>query len=221
MSEGALEQNFDIPCWTQIGVWGDRSCSELSKLGHCRNCRVYSTGGNKLLARSAPNDYLDLWSELLARKKDVVLASTIPYLAFRVGQSWLALRAVFLREIRQPSVVRSIPHRRSDILLGITVVRGEMYPCVSLHPLVGESTPEAYLPATRFLVALYQGSDWVFPVDEVSGIYDVLETAIEPLPSTLAHTGSIYTMGITQCGERPVGLVDEGLLFSALERRIA
>lgn len=208
-------------CWTQIGVWGDGSCPELARVGHCRNCEVLSAGGRQLLDRAAPDDYLDLWTELLARDKDAESMATTPYVVFRVGQSWLAIRAVALRELTPPAVIRRVPHQRSEILLGLTAVRGEIYPCVSLHALVGETVPRTADGATRFLVARHQGADWVFPVDEVRGIYDIGTTAIEPLPTTLLHTGSVYTMGIAQCGDRPVGLLDEELVFSAIVRRIA
>jgi chemotaxis-related protein WspD len=222
MSQGTPETEFARRCWAEIGVWGDSSCAELPRVGHCRNCEVYSAGGHELLARSVPADYLDMWAELLAgKKKDVGPAATTPYLVFRVGQSWLALRAVALREITQPGVIRSLPHRRSNVLLGLTVVRGEIYPCVSLHALIGDAPLDAAAPTARFLVACHQGADWVLPVDEVSGIHDIPETAVEPLPTTLANAGNVYTMGIAQCGDRPVGLVDEGLVFSTLERRIA
>lgn len=208
-------------CWTNIGVWGDRTCAELPRVGHCHNCEVYSAGGNELFARPVPSDYLDLWTELLAREKETASEATIPYVVFRIGESWLALRAVVLREIIQPGVIRMMPHRHSNVLLGVTAVRGEIYPCVSLHALIGDAVPESVPPTARFLVATQPGGDWVLLVDEVNGIHDVLEIAIEPLPATLARTGSMYTMGIAQCDGRPVGLVDEGLLFSALERGIA
>jgi chemotaxis-related protein WspD len=174
------------------------------------------------LERPAPADYLDWWTELLAAKtKDVKSEKATSYLVFRVGHSWLALRAVALREIMQPAVIRSLPHRRSNVLLGLTVVRGEIYPCVSLHSLIGDDAQDTAGSAARFLVARHQGADWVVPVDEVSGIYDIPDASVEPLPATLAHTGSVYTTGIAQCGDLPVGLVDEGLLFSTLERKIA
>jgi chemotaxis signal transduction protein len=172
------------------------------------------------LARAVPDDYLELWATLLAGAKETATGATTPYLAFRVGRSWMALRAVLLREIRQPSVIRSIPHRRHDVLLGVTAVRGDLYPCVSLHSLIGEAPPDISIPAVRFLVVLDRGGDWVVPVDEVSGVYDVIDSSMEHLPATLAHTGSVYTKGIAECGGRPVGLVEEQLLFSALHRRV-
>lgn len=222
MSSRTPQPGLPQRCWAEIGVWGDSTCQELPRVGHCRNCEVYISGSRQLLERPAPADYLDWWTELLAAKsKHARSAATTPYLVFRVGQSWLALRAIALREIMQPGVIRSVPHRRSDVLLGLTVVRGEIYPCVSLHTLIGDAPPKAAAETARFLVATHQGGDWVLPVDEVSGIHDIPENAIEALPTTLAHTESVYTTGIAQCGERPAGLLDEVLLFSSLERKIA
>jgi chemotaxis-related protein WspD len=221
MNPGTEETGLPPRCWGEIGVWGDGSCAELPRVGHCRNCEIYIGGSRELLERPAPSDYLDWWTELLAgKKKDAKSAAATPYLVFRVGRSWLGLRAVVLREIMQPAVIRTVPHRRSDVLLGLTVVRGEIYPCVSLHALIGDQPLSAAASTARYLVANHQGADWVFPVDEVSGIHDVQETSVEPLPATLANTESVYTTGIAQCGNRPVGLVDEGLLFSTLERKI-
>jgi chemotaxis-related protein WspD len=100
-------------------------------------------------------------------------------------------------------------------------VRGEIYPCVSLHALIGDVALDGTASTVRFLVARHQGGDWVLPVDEINGIHDVPEAAVESLPATLAHSGGVYTRGIAQCGDRPVGLVDEDMLFSSLERKIA
>ncbi len=205
-------------CWMHIGVWGDGSCPELPRVSHCRNCTVYSAGGRQLLDRSTPDEYLDVWTDLLAKDKDVESTATTPYLVFRVGQSWLAIRALVLRELTQPGVIRRVPHQRSEVLLGLTAVRGEILLCFSLHALMDETVPRTANESTRFLVARHQGADWIFPVDEVSGIYDIPAEAVEPLPSTLTHAGSVYTLGIAQCGDRPVGLVDEELVFGSIAR---
>ncbi len=58
-------------------------------------------------------------------------------------------------------------------------------------------------------------------MDEVNGIDDIAAGAIETLPATLTHAGSFYTMGIAHCGDRPVALVDEELVFGAISRQIA
>ena len=208
-------------CWNRIGVWGDVSCPELTRVGHCRNCEVYSAGGRQLLERAAPDDYLDQWTTLIGEAKASETKASVPYLAFRVGRSWFAVRAQALRELTPPGVVRTVPHQRSDVLLGLTSVRGEIVLCFSLHVLLGEPRPETAAPSARFLVLRYQAADWVFPVDDVSGVYEIAVESIEPLPATMTMAGGIYTTGIAKCGEHPAGLIDEELLVRAIGRKIA
>lgn len=221
MTQPDADRASDAACWKQIGVWGDRSCPELASVIHCRNCGVYSAGGRRLLDRSSPDDYLDNWTDLLATQNAERSDATTPHVVFRVGQSWLGIRATALRELTPPAVIRSIPHQRSDVLLGLTAVRGEILPCISLHALMGEAVTVAADQSPRFLVARHQGADWVIPVDEVSGMFEVATGAVEPLPTTLTRASGVYTVGIAQCGDRSVGLVDEELIFGALARRMS
>lgn len=188
---------------------------------HCRNCRVYSAGGRRLLDRLSPKDYLDTWTDLLARDDAEKSDATTPYVVFRIGQSWLGIRATALRELMSPAVIRSVPHQRADVLLGLTAVRGEILPCISLHALMDEVVAVAADRAPRFLVARHQGADWVMPVDEVIGIVDIAAGAVEPLPATLTRASGVYAVGMAQCGDRSVGLVDEELIFGALARRMS
>ncbi len=221
MSDTPLLTPTEQSCWTRIGVWGDSTCPELRKVGHCRNCDVYTAGGRRLLDRPAPDDYIDSWTEVLAQAKDEARASTVPHLVFRVGQTWLAVRAVTMREIMLMRVVRSVPHRPREILLGLVTVRGEIHPCVSLHSLFGEERATTPSRAARLLVARWAGEVWVFPADEVDGMHDVDLAAMEALPATLAHTGTVYSTGLFTRRDRAVAVIDEDLLFSAIRRRIA
>ncbi|MCS6901791.1 MAG: hypothetical protein RMJ98_19335 [Myxococcales bacterium] len=52
-------------CWRQIGVEGDRSCAELSRVIQCRNCQVFSDEAAHLFERPAPPDYLASWTRTL------------------------------------------------------------------------------------------------------------------------------------------------------------
>lgn len=207
-------------CWNRIGVWGDSTCVELPRVGHCRNCEVYSAGGRSLLDRAAPDDYIDSWTALLAADRSTEEAAIVPHLVFRVGPTWLALPATSLREITQPTVVRSVPHRPREALMGLVNIRGELYPCISLHSLFGEGA-SAPARTARFLVARRGNEDWVFPVDQVDGMHDVAAGRIDPLPATLGNVDVVYTKGLFHSGERTVAIIDEDLLFGALSRRIS
>jgi chemotaxis-related protein WspD len=208
-------------CWIQIGVWGDNSCPELPRVGHCRNCEVYSAAGRDLLTRPAPEGYLEWWTDLLAEDREAEDSSRTSFFAFRIGATWLALRATSLQEITVPSVVRSVPHRPREILLGLVNIRGELQPCVSLHALFDEAIPADTPPGGRFLVAAAGGSSWVFPVDQVDGMHDVPAADVDRLPATLERVSGTYSRGLFRAGARTIAIIDEELLFSALTRRVA
>jgi chemotaxis-related protein WspD len=220
MAEDSIVNVLPEICWKEIGVWGNSTCPELRRVGHCRNCEVYTASGRRLLERPATPDYIDTWTATLAEEHIDTAAMTSPHLVFRIGQAWLALPASNLREITKPSAVRTVPHRPLEILRGLVNVRGELYPCVSLHALFGEEAPPSSRSA-RFLVARGSGGDWVFPVDEVEGMRDVSQREVQDLPMTLAKTDVVYTQGLFPSGKKTVAIIDEGLLFGMLVRRIA
>jgi chemotaxis-related protein WspD len=92
---------------------------------------------------------------------------------------------------------------------------------VSLHTLFGEELA-AHRPRTaRFLVARWEGEDWVFPVDQVDGMHDVTVKDIEPLPVTLTNVAVVYTQGLFHCDGKTVAIIDESLLFGAVAEKIA
>jgi chemotaxis-related protein WspD len=215
--DGHVEEH----CWIRIGVWGDATCPELRRVAHCHNCEVYSAAGRQLLVRPAPDGYIDWWTGLLAEDRVAEDKTLVSFLVFRVGQTWLALRATSMQEITHQGTIRSVPHRPREILLGLVNIRGELQPCVSLHALFGEETPAPMPSTARFLVARTDGLDWVFPVDQIDGMHDVGAARIEKLPATLEQTEVAYSRGLFHAGDKTVAIVDEELLFSSLTRRIA
>jgi len=221
MSDVAIAAPLDQSCWTRTGIWGNRTCTELSRVSHCRNCEVYSASGRRLLDRAAPAGYIESCTALLVEDKVAAQVATVPHLLFRVGQVWLAFLATSLREITEPSVVRSVPHRARDILRGLVNVRGELHPCVSLHAVFGEQSGTVAHRTARFLVARWAAQDWVFPVDEVDGVKDLSEQQIEPLPATLTNLPVVYTRGLFHHGDKTVAIIAEDLLFGSLLRRIS
>jgi chemotaxis-related protein WspD len=207
-------------CWAKIGVWGNGTCAELPRVSHCRNCHIYAASGRRLLDRSAPADYIESWTTFLAEEKVVNEAATIPHLVFRVGHAWFAFPATSLREITEQRPVRSVPHRPREVLLGLVNVRGELYPCVSLHKLFGEEVISPLPRTARFLVAR-RTEDWVFPVDQVEGMHDVAQSDIDPVPATLTNVAVVYAQGLFRYNDKTIAIIDENLLFGNLLRSIA
>lgn len=208
-------------CWTRIGIWGDRTCAELPRVSDCRNCEVYASRGRGLLDRPAPEGYLDSWSALLAAEKVTAHTVTSPYLIFRLGRAWFAFLAASLQEIAAKSTIRTVPHRSREILMGLVNVRGELYPCMSLHRLFGEEAETQAGSTPRFLVARWQGENWVFPADHVDGIHDIPVSSFEPPPATLSSLAVVYTQNLFHYEDKLVAIINEPMLFGELARRFA
>ncbi len=135
-------------CWNKIGVKGDRSCPELQKYVHCRNCPVFSNAGQRLFERQPPAGHLAEWTKRLAEPESVAAASTLPVLIFRVGEEWLAIDISLLIEIAEPRPIHTIPHRSNHILVGLVNIRGELDLCISLSGLLGiESSSSSSMAA--------------------------------------------------------------------------
>jgi len=233
-------------CWSQIGVHGDSSCPELENFVHCRNCPVYSNAGAQLLDRPLPLNYRRDWTAHFARKKKSAAPAKISAVLFRIESEWLALPTQAFQEVAERRMIHSLPHRRSGIVLGLVNVRGELLICVSLSRLLGirnaemEQEHKADRGAVRggpvaarsmvsqgqrglfarLLVANREGSRFAFPVEEVHGIHRFEAQELKEPPATVAKSGVSFTRGILSWQNRPVGFLNDAVVFPMLERNL-
>lgn len=225
-------------CWNKIGVHGDRSCPELTTFTHCRNCPVYATAGRELLEREPPADYVEEWTHLLASsltfETSVQRQATQSVMIFRLGQEWLALRANLFKEITQPTVIHTLPHRSNNYLLGITNIRGKILICISLREFLGIeklasktiNNRESSTLAVKINPVIYQrmaviesaGESWVFRVDEMYGVYRLAEPDLQPPPPAIFQGAETYTKGIFSWHHQKVNYLNEQLLLKALHQ---
>ena len=208
-------------CWKRIGTWGDRSCPELSVHGHCRNCPVYAAGAARLLDAEVAPEYLAEGARRHAQAKTGTRAGVHSVVVFRIADEWFALPSSLFQEIAPLRPVHSLPHRRDALVSGLVNIRGELLVCVSLPVALGVAASPA-LPATARHAVVGRGADrFVFPADEIAGLHRYDDQAVTPVPATLAHAHAVHTRGILHWRERPVGLLDDGLLFRTLSRSLA
>ncbi len=203
-------------CWKRTGVQGDRSCPELARAVHCRNCPVFERGARTLLDREPPPGYLDEWTRLLAQAKPAEEPHTDTAITFRVGAEWLGLPARTCAEIVEPRPIRPVPHRTGPILLGVASVRGELLLCVSLAAVL-EIQAAAPVPAARprLVVVRKDRSAWLFPVEDVGGLLRYHADRVRPVPATVAHAVPRFSRGLLMQGDRVIGLLDEDRVFKA------
>jgi chemotaxis-related protein WspD len=213
-------------CWNTIGVRGDRSCPELNVHVHCRNCPIYSSGAASLLDRPAPTELTVERTRHFAQPKAIDERDTRSAVVFRIGPEWFALPTPVVTEVAEPRVIHSVPHRRAGIVLGVANVRGELLVCVSLSRLLGlESTTEALSPTHRtahgrLLVVRSQGVRAVLPADEVCGVQRFHSRDLKEVPTTVRKADTSHSKAVISWQDHVVALLDERLLFHALNRSL-
>ncbi len=213
-------------CWNRIGVRGDSSCPELVKHVHCRNCPTYSAAASDLLDIEVPAGYLQHWTKLVALERSFTAAEMRSVVVFRIGDERLALPSGILREIADLRTIHTLPHRRTQTILGLVAIRGELLVCVSLRPILGLAPsgerPSGPKGAKRRLLVVGRDTDrLVIEVDEVYGIERYHPGDIRPVPATLEKAFVTYTKAVIAWGEHTVGLIDDELLMRTLERSLA
>ena len=211
-------------CWTIIGIRGNRSCPELSKHIHCRNCPRYESAGRDLLDREPPEDYIEELTKMIARPEIKKDGRKKCVMVFRLGAEWLGLPVNLFVELTRPLPIRPVPHRSNQIFLGLVSIRGDIQMCFSTGNLLGvqsaeddKTTPAAGI-MRRFCVVSKHNRKWVFPVDEVCGLCNYADNEVQPVPVNVAKTMQKYTVGIIAVNKRQTGLINDDLVFAAFER---
>jgi len=206
-------------------VYGNGSCPELQKFIHCRNCGVFSSAAHRLLDRPLPEEYRREWTVHFAKEKKRAAPSTLSAVVFRISDEWLALPTQAFQEVAECRRIHSLPHRRQGIVLGLVNIRGELLICVSLGRLLGlDRVPPRQLPRTgydRLLVANWDSSRLVFPVDEVQGIHRFQTQELREPPATVAKSQPNFSEGSLLWREKAVGFLAPALLFSSLNRSLS
>ncbi|MDD5679244.1 MAG: chemotaxis protein CheW [Kiritimatiellae bacterium] len=210
-------------CWNRIGVQGDKSCPELHRHIHCRNCPTFEQGAHALLNRTPPTGYIEEWTQFLARAKETEAGFTDTAMVFRIGPEWLAFSARLCVEIVSMRPIRRVPHRSDRMFMGLASVRGELLLCFSLANLLGlESSANGtaqVLP--RLLVARKDRFNLAFPVDEVMGLQRFNRDTVQAIPATVAHAVPQFSRGMLTADRRKIGLLDDELVFHALAKVLA
>ena len=224
-------------CWNQIGVMGDRSCSQLATVMHCHDCPVYAEAGDSLLEREPPQNYLDEWINILAETPveqeetegdEIVIrtAEAISVMIFRLGNERLAFPVRILQEVTHPCVIQPLPHRSNKLFLGLVNIRGETLLCASLSYLLNlavnqevSSIPNA-INTKRMMVAGQGVDKWVFPVDEVHGVYRFHLNELKDAPVVISKAAEAYTEGIINWQGKKVNYLNSELLLCTLNQKI-
>jgi len=222
-----MTQETEQYCWTTIGIRGNRSCPELAKHVHCRNCQRYESAASNLLNHEPSATYLEELTRIVAEPETREDSRKQTVMVFRLGAEWLALPSGLFVELARIRPIRRVPHRSNAIFLGLVSIRGDIQLCFSIGGLLdvqpaedAKAAPSAGL-LRRFCVISKNNRKLVFPVDEVHGLGSYAEHELQPVPVTVAKTLQKYTSGIITINSRPAGLVNDELVLAAFERSLS
>jgi chemotaxis-related protein WspD len=168
--------------------------------------------------RSPPEGYLAEWSHRLILPEAQAADERQSVVVFRLGNERLAIETTSLVEVTPPQPVHAIPHRANAVLLGLVNIRGQLRICVSLHGLLGveDAGPKAGTSEAERMMILQDAADqWVFPVEEVSGVHRLSSSGRREVPSTFGK-GSSFSRSVFTWREATVGLLDHARLVAAL-----
>jgi chemotaxis-related protein WspD len=214
-------------CWNRIGVRGDRSCPELERFVHCRNCPVQSAAAQTLLDRQQSTADLLECTLHFAKRKPADERGTKSVVIFRIGPEWLALPTPIVDEIADIRPIHSIPHRRDGAILGVVNVRGELVVCVSLNVALKISgEPEAaqngaHATHQRLLVLRCDDVRAVCPANEVHGVHRVAASDLIEVPSTVGKAAGTHARAVFTWKGHSVGLLEDDALFQTLRRSLS
>jgi chemotaxis-related protein WspD len=223
-------------CWNQIGVMGDRTCAELKAAIHCHECPVFASAGDSLLERQPPLNYQNEWMNVLSQtsvEEDsdsnegiIRTTETISVMIVRLGNEQVAFPTSFLQEVTPTCTIQPLPHRSNKLFLGLVNIRGEILLCASLaHLLNLESShydsPTVNLSKPKKMIVAGDGDNkWVFPVDEVYGIYRFQTQELQNAPVVIAKASEAYTQGIINWQGKKVNYLDSELIFYTINHKI-
>src|ERR671912_1379370 len=216
---------MNADCWNSIGVHGDKTCPELVKHVHCRNCPVYARAAAGLLDRVSPGGYIAEWTRHAALPETPAEPDRQSVLIFRVGAEWLALPSPVVTEVSEQRPIRSLPHRRKATMLGLVSIRGELLVCMSLARALGldastERRRQGHLVHARMLVLRSNNVRVVCAVDEVHGLHTFSGQALRDVPATVAKGATTHAKAVLTWQERSVGILDDQSLFQTFQRSL-
>ncbi len=216
----------DDRCWTRRGILGDGTCEKLADYIHCQNCPDYEHAAVQLFERPAPAEYIQEWTLHLAQQKEPPPEHAFSAVLFRIAGEWLSFSTHIVSEITEDSPVHSLPHKQSPVLKGIVNVHGKVQPCFSLGRLLEidpNETPDSDIPAKiyrRLIITALDNDTWIFPVDEILGVYRFQSSEAEALPATVGQAERSFASALLYRENRKIGLLDHELILSALKRSL-
>ncbi|GAB3413181.1 chemotaxis protein CheW [Massilia agilis] len=200
-------------CWNRVGVAGDRSCAELARHAHCRNCPAYAEAAQRTMQRPVEPSYRAFWAEQLRQPPAQAQTGDASAIVLRIGHEWLALPSAMVLSVAPLAPAHRIPHRSAAGLLGVTNVGGRLLPALSLAPLLGidgAAAPEicGRHVFARLLIVDANGQACAVPVDELHGMVRYARAQLAAPAATVERPRPAHLDGVLAYDGLQVGVLN-------------
>lgn len=135
---------------------------------------------------------------------------------FSLYQEEFGCEITQVREIIKLPSITKLPHV-SDYIKGVTNIRGEIIPVISLRKRFGLEEEEE-TQNTRVIIVEINGSQVGFIVDSVAEVLRIPESAIEPPPRSIAGLKADYLNGVGKVDDRLLILLDVNKILTTEEQ---
>ena len=135
---------------------------------------------------------------------------------FRLHNEEFGVEITEVREIVKPRHITRLPHV-DDYIEGVTNLRGEVIPVISLRKRFGLE-PQEETQDTRIMMLEVKDNMVGFIVDAVTETLRLPENAIDPPPSNIAGIKADYLAGVGKLDERLLILLEVDKILSTDEQ---
>ncbi|NLM69638.1 MAG: chemotaxis protein CheW [Firmicutes bacterium] len=147
---------------------------------------------------------------------ELTVEQEIQLVVFDLYNEEFAFEITQVREIIKPPSITKLPHA-SDYIEGVTNIRGEIIPVISLRKRF--SVPETENTSeTRVIIVDIENACVGFVVDAVTEVMRVPQSAIEPPPRSVAGLRAEYLKGVGKVGDRLIILLEVGKILTSEEQ---
>ncbi len=205
-------------CWAEVGVHGDRSCPELSKVNHCHHCSVFAEAARGLLDRALLEDPAHVPARFAGEAAhEQRPQASVSLLVFELSGGAFAVEVAHVVEAVVPRPVQRVTRRSGKIFRGLVNVHGQLELVASLSGLLGVGAePDARADKTRMVVLAQEGRRWVVAVERLLGVRRYAESELRAPPATLTAGGS-HVRHVLREEARTIAVLDAEKLFATLE----
>lgn len=148
-------------------------------------------------------------------KEDPALST----LVFQLGEEVFAFTAKSIQAVVSHRPVHALPCLSSQLLKGLIPYEGKAEPFVSLYELL-QIQPSLPSPSPIMLALSSERGLWLFDVTAVLGLHLSFPSEITPFFPDFSVCSPHYLKGHFLRDGHRVGLLDETLIISALERSV-